>query len=269
VKELLLLSSLFMFVFCLVCFTLNINLIQNKKIKNKISFGEFLVKKKKILVLFAVFVTSFAVLRNIIFSVIVCILYAYFNWHINYMKQQKISNLADLQILEALTIIKNSLQSGCAITNAIVDVKNELKDPIRSEFEQISKSLSLGLSFEEAIEQASSKTNNKEFKFILNTVKISKDTGASLKGIFDQIIELISKRTATKSKINALTSQGKLSGNIVSLVPFIIIFMMYLIEPDMMQPLFVTLAGNILFLIVVIMVVLGSLIVRKMTEITF
>jgi tight adherence protein B len=250
-------------------FILNVNLIQNRKFKNKISSGKFLGKKKSFLVFFTIFTISFVVLKNVIFSLILCILYAYFNWHINYIKQQKISSLVDLQILEALTIIKNSLQSGCAITNAIVDVKNELKDPIRSEFDQISKSLSLGLSFDEAIEQASSKTNNREFKFILNILKISKDTGASLKDIFDQIIELISKRTATKSKISALTSQGKLSGNIVSLVPFIIILMMYLIEPDMMQPLFVTLSGNILLLVVVIMVVLGSLIVRKMTEINF
>jgi tight adherence protein B len=251
-----------------MCFILKVNLTQNIKFKNKNSFWN-LLRKKIVFALFIVFIVSFFVLENIIFSLILCILYAYFNWHINFIKQQKVSNLFDLQILEALTIIKNSLQSGRTITNAIVDVKNELKEPIRSEFEQISKSLSLGLSFDEAIEQASFKTNSKEFKFILNTLKISKDTGASLKGIFDQIIELVSKRTVTKSKINALTSQGKLSGNIVSLVPFGIIFMMYLIEPDMMQPLFVTSVGNILLLIVVIMVVLGSFIVRKMTEINF
>ena len=104
---------------------------------------------------------------------------------------------------------------------------------------------------------------------MLNTIEISKDTGASLRDIFEQIIELVYKRIAAKSKIDALTSQGKLSGNIVSLVPFVIIFMMYLIEPDMIQPLFVTTSGNILLLIVVFMVTLGSFVIRKMTEIDF
>jgi tight adherence protein B len=268
-KEVLFLVSLFILVLCLIYCILSINLMQGKKSKRKIDFKRLIVKRKRLIVLFGVLILSFIATQNIIFSVILCILYTYFDWHLSYLKKQKILNLIDLQVVEALTIIKNSLQSGRTITNAIVDVKNELKDPLKSEFEQISNSISLGLSFDEAIGQVSSKTCSKEFKFVLNTVKISKDTGASLKDVFEQIIELVSKRIATKSKVSALTSQGKLSGNIVSLVPFIIVFMMYLIEPDMVQPLFVTVAGNILLLIVVIMVSLGSLVIRKMTEIDF
>ncbi|MDR2395528.1 MAG: type II secretion system F family protein [Endomicrobium sp.] len=268
-REILFLVSLSIFVFCLIYFILSINLTKNKKINKKIDFKNLIIKRKRFVILFGIFIVSFIAIENIIFSVILCILYSYFDWHLTYLKKQKISNLIDLQIVEALTIIKNSLQSGRTVINAIVDVKNELKEPIKSEFEQISDSITLGLSFDEAIGQVSSKTSSKEFKFVLNTIKISKDTGASLKDIFEQIIELISKRIATKSKVNALTSQGKLSGNIVTLVPFIIIFMMYLIEPDMICPLFVTLAGNILLLIVVIMVSLGSLVIRKITEIDF
>lgn len=268
-KEVLVLSSLFILILCLMYFILSAILMKDKKFKKNIGFKTLIVKEKKFIVLFGVFIISLITIQNIIFSVILCILYIYFDWHLGYLKKQKISNLIDLQVVEALTIIKNSLQSGRTITNAIVDVKSELKEPIKSEFEQISNSISLGLSFDEAIGQVSSKTGSKEFKFVLNTIKISKDTGASLKDVFEQIIELISKRIATKSKVNALTSQGKLSGNIVSLVPFIVVFMMYLIEPDMVQPLFVTVAGNILLLIVVIMVTLGSLVIRKMTEIDF
>jgi tight adherence protein B len=60
-----------------------------------------------------------------------------------------------------------------------------------------------------------------------------------------------------------------MSGNIVSVIPFVVIFMMYVIEPEMMKCLFVTVVGNILLLIVVVMVLVGSFIIRKMTEIDF
>ncbi|MDR2617115.1 MAG: type II secretion system F family protein [Endomicrobium sp.] len=268
-KEVLFLFSIFVCTFCLMCFILNINLIQNKKFNNRSNFKNLVFKRKKIIFLFSVLVISFIVMQNIIFSAILCILCVYFDWHLSYLKKQKTSNIIDAQIVEALSIIKNSLGAGRTIANAIFDVESELRAPIKNEFARISKSISLGLSFNEAIEQVSSKTSNKDFKFMLNTIRISKDTGASLRDIFEQIIELVSKRIAAKSKINALTSQGKLSGNIVGLIPFIIIFMMYLIEPDMIQSLFVTTSGNILLLIVVFMVTLGSFVIRKMTEIDF
>ena len=44
---------------------------------------------------------------------------------------------------------------------------------------------------------------------------------------------------------------------------------MYMIESEMMECLFVTLMGNILLLIVVVMVITGSVVIRKMTEIEF
>ena len=60
-----------------------------------------------------------------------------------------------------------------------------------------------------------------------------------------------------------------MSGNVVSVIPFVVIAMMYAIEPEMIGFLFTTLAGNILLLIVMIMVLTGSFVIRKLTEIEF
>jgi tight adherence protein B len=103
----------------------------------------------------------------------------------------------------------------------------------------------------------------------MDTLKIAKDSGASLAGIFDRIIDAASQRVAAQAKVTALTAQGRMSGNIVSVIPFVVVAMMYAIEPDMMKSLFTTFAGNILLLITVIMVLIGSFVIRKITEIDF
>jgi Flp pilus assembly protein TadB len=72
-----------------------------------------------------------------------------------------------------------------------------------------------------------------------------------------------------QSKIIALTAQSRMSENIVSIIPFIVLFMMYAIESDMMKSLFVTLPGNILLLVEALMVLAGLFVIRKMTEIDF
>jgi tight adherence protein B len=181
----------------------------------------------------------------------------------------KYINLIDKQIIESLTIIKNTMQAGQSLQNAMFIVKDELDEPLKFEFEYINDKLSLGVDFDEVLANVSKRTKSKEFKLMLDTIRVSKDTGSRLKEIFDRIIDSMIKKMEIKSKMNALTAQGRISGNIISFMPFIVIFITYIIEPDMIKPLFVTLIGNILLFIVVVMILFGSFIIRKMTEIDF
>jgi tight adherence protein B len=270
-KEILFLISLAAFVFCFVYFLAGkITRIKTKENKKKsFDFKNLTVKRKRILVSLFIFLLAAILVRNIIFALILCVLYLYFDWYIKDKNRRKLADLMDKQVIEALTVIKNTVQSGQSLQNTINIAKNELKNPIKLEFEKMSDELALGVSFDRVLEDASRNSNSKEFKLMVDTIRISKDTGASLSGIFDRITDSASQRVTIQSKIIALTAQGRMSGNIVSIIPFIVLFMMYAIEPDMMKSLFVTLPGNILLLVVVLMVLAGSFVIRKMTEIDF
>ncbi|GHT65593.1 hypothetical protein AGMMS50222_05930 [Endomicrobiia bacterium] len=278
-KRIVLVISFSAFVFCFVrLIFLQIKTKTKRKNKKKFSFKNLPIefnfknlpiKRKKLLVLLLTFLLLAILLKNIVFPLTLCILFLYLDWYIKDKNKRKRTNLIDKQVVEALTIIKNLLQAGQSLQNALLTAKNELNEPIKFEFKQMSDSLALGISLEKALEELSRKTESKEFKLMLDTIRISKDTGASVKDIFDKIIDSTSRRIDVRSKINALTAQGKMSGNIVSVMPFIVVFLMYIIEPDMIKPLFVTLPGSILLLIVVAMVLAGSFVIRKMTEIDF
>ena len=259
--------SVFLFIFY-ISFSVR-EKARSAKTDKKTRFKDLNQKNKRIIVSLIVFFVSALVLQNIIFAVIICVLYVYFDWFMKDKKARERTMLIDKQVIEALTVIKNAVQSGQSLQNAISTACKELKDPIKSEFVKMSDSLSLGVSFDKVLNNASENALSREFRLMIDTIKISKDSGASLAGIFDRIIDATSQRIAIQSKVTALTAQGRMSGNIVSVIPFVVIFMMYAIEPDMMSSLFNTLAGNILLLIVVAMVLTGSFVIRKFTEIEF
>ncbi|MDR2426262.1 MAG: type II secretion system F family protein [Endomicrobium sp.] len=242
----------------------------NKKNRNlNLKFKEMTFLKKRIFMAVIIFFITVIILQNTIFALIAFILYIYFDWHIQNNKSKQMAVLIDKQVIEALTIIKNSVQSGQSLAQAMGTTGEELKEPIKSEFIKMSESLSLGASFDKVLINASENAPSREFKLMIDTIRISKDSGASLTGIFDRIILATSQRSAMRAKVDALTAQGRMSGNIVSVIPFFVILMMYTIEPDMMRSLFTTLAGNMLLFIVVIMVLTGSFVIRKLTEIDF
>lgn len=260
-------AALFFFIIC-VSDAIKRTAVSAKNSKRK-RFKELNVKHKRIIVSLIIFFISALILQNIVFAVIACALYVYADWYLKDKRAKQNAALIDKQVIEALTVIKNAVQSGRSLQNAIDAACDELKDPIRGEFIKMSDGLALGVSFEKVLSDAGRQAPGREFKLMIDTIKISKDSGASLAGIFDRITEAATQRIAIQSKVNALTAQGRMSGNIVSIIPFAVIAMMYMIEPGMMASLFNTLAGNILLLIVVAMVLTGSFVIRKLTEIDF
>lgn len=242
---------------------------QKKRKSIRLVFNAMTNMKKRITISLMLFFVCALLLQNIIFALIICTVYIYIDWNIKNKKARETAALIDKQVVEALTVIKNAVQSGQSLTQSMSTAAEELKEPIKAEFEKMSESLALGASFDKVLSEASENALSKEFRLMMDTIRISKDTGASLSDIFERIIEATSQRIAIQAKVTALTAQGRMSGNIVSIMPFIVILIMYLIEPSMMMSLFTTLAGNILLLIVVIMVLVGSFVIRKLTEIEF
>ncbi|MCL1972724.1 MAG: type II secretion system F family protein [Endomicrobia bacterium] len=249
--------------------------IQNRKKDKKqsknlnLKFKEMTALRKRIFIAAIILMLTAIILQNIVFAMIASIVYMYFDWYIKDKKARERAALIDKQVVEALTIVKNAVQSGQSLAQAIKTAAEELKDPIKIEFDKMSENLALGVSFDKVLIDVSENAPSKEFKLMIDTIRISKDSGASLAGIFDRIIAATSQRIAIQAKVTALTAQGRMSGNVVSVIPFFVIAMMYTIEPDMMRSLFTTLAGNVLLLIVVIMILIGSFVIRKLTEIDF
>ncbi|MDR2771865.1 MAG: type II secretion system F family protein [Elusimicrobiota bacterium] len=225
--------------------------------------------KKNAVVLFSICFLVLLLSWNLFFVIIAAIFYFYINWNIKTSRAKKLQTLIDKQVIEALSLIKNSVLAGRTIQDAIVLASKDLKDPLRTEFEKIAKDFSLGISLDRALEKASLCALSKEHKLAMDTIRLSVQSGASISGIFERITDAASQRLSLREKIDALTAQGKMSGNVVSAVPFVVMLMMSLLQPEMMTALFNTFAGNVLLLIVVIMILVGSFSIRKLTEVDY
>ena len=206
---------------------------------------------------------------NIIFVLIIAVFYFYILWNIKDSKAKKLKNLIDKQTIEALTTIKNAVLAGKSIQDALILTAADIKDPLKTEFEKMAQDLSLGASLDSVLSKASNNAPSKEFKLMADTIRLSAESGASLSGIFERITDAASQRIELFEKVSALTAQGKMSGNVVSSVPFVVMIMMSLLQPDMTNVLFNTFIGNILLLIVTGMTLMGSFLIRKLTEVDY
>ncbi|MDR3243349.1 MAG: hypothetical protein LBT79_01230, partial [Elusimicrobiota bacterium] len=162
--------------------------VQAKKGSFKDRFLSLPPKRQMFIIVLVIFLIVLLISSKIIFAVIASAAFAYFQWNSQKKKDKKLSTLIDSQVIESLTTIKSAILAGQSLQNAIITTAHELKEPIKSDFERISDELVLGVDFDIVLLSASQKARSKEFRFMIDTIRLSKDTGASLSGIFDRII---------------------------------------------------------------------------------
>jgi tight adherence protein B len=98
---------------------------------------------------------------------------------------------------------------------------------------------------------------------------IAQRTGGSVSTVLDSIAVSLREKRALDGKVRALTSQGKMQGVIIGSLPVALLFAVYLLDPQMVRPLFDTLVGRLMLAGGALLEIVGFLVIRKMTDIKY
>ncbi|MBR3628542.1 MAG: type II secretion system F family protein [Elusimicrobia bacterium] len=206
-------------------------------------------------------------LLNIIYAIILSMVFLYSWWLISENKKQQYQKETDKQILEIIRLFRNSVISGESITQTIDSVSEQIKEPLSLEFKEISNKVKLGISLDEALKDSVIKIQNEQYKFFMDSIRISYSTGIKISDILSKIEQTVSQKLSLSNKVDVLTSQVRFSGMIISIIPFFIVFLIYFVEPEMISVLFTSVLGNMILLICVIMILLGSFVMKRIADI--
>lgn len=173
----------------------------------------------------------------------------------------------DSQMVEAMVLMANGMKVGLTVSQAMERVTQSLKGPLAGEFTLVLNKLKLGMNLEEAINEMSSKLSLQDMTMFATSVNILKETGGNLAETFDTISDTIRSRQKVQSKIKALTSQGMMQAKMVSVVPFILLFIMYFTNPKSVLLLFTTPLGLLSLFSMVALIFVGGKMMKKVATI--
>jgi tight adherence protein B len=92
-------------------------------------------------------------------------------------------------------------------------------------------------------------------------------TGSSVSEALDRVAEGARERADLQRELRTLTAQGRLARWILTFLPPVILLIMQIISPHYVRPLLHTTAGIVALLIASGMVVLGSLVMKRIVNI--
>lgn len=145
----------------------------------------------------------------------------------------------DAQLSDTLNLWVNALRSGYSVLQAMEAIATELPPPVSVEFERVVQEVRLGLSVEQALANMYRRVPSEDLDLVITAVNIQREVGGNLAEVLDTISFTIRERVRIKGEIRTLTAQGRVSGWIISLLPIVLGFILFLINPEYVSELWV------------------------------
>ncbi len=119
---------------------------------------------------------------------------------------------------------------------------------------------------DEGLADMAERTGSKNFEFAITAVTIQRQVGGSLASLFDMVADVVRQRQQFARKIRSLTAMGRMSAYTLMGIPFFLAAVTTLINPSYMEPLYHSSKGHILIAVGLVMMALGSALLKKIVS---
>jgi tight adherence protein B len=167
---------------------------------------------------------------------------------------------------EAIDLMVSALRAGHSLIAALRLVSFESPEPIGSEFRTCFDEQNYGLELRTAMDNLVTRVPLQDLRIIETAILIQKESGGNLAEVLDKTSYIIRERFRLKQQVQVHTAQGRLTGMILSFLPVVLGFAMYLLNPETMSVLWTRPAGIKLLYLSGLMTTIGTLIIRKIVD---
>jgi len=171
------------------------------------------------------------------------------------------------QLADVLLSISSSLRVGLSFTHALGAIVDDGRAPASEEFERLLNETELGRPMEDSLAAMADRIESEDLRFVLMSVAIQREVGGSLADLFQTVSETVRERQHFRRKVRALTAMGRMSAYLLIALPIAVAGMVELLSPGYIEPLFTTQAGHVLIGIMIVMMLIGSLCLKKIVSI--
>jgi tight adherence protein B len=171
------------------------------------------------------------------------------------------------QLPDNLQVMASAMRAGHSFVGALSVVVEDSPEPSKSEFGRVVADEQFGVSLAEALGRAVERMDNRDLSQVALVAAMQRDTGGNTAEVLDRVTETIRERFALRRLVKTLTAQGRMSRWIVSILPVALLGIITALNPSYMAPLFDRQLGRVLLVVASVLVISGSLVIKRIVNI--
>lgn len=137
---------------------------------------------------------------------------------LNFKRERRLKKL-EAQFPVALDVFVRGLRAGHPVASALELLTNEMPDPIGSEFGIVVDEITYGLDLRDALQNMADRSGLPDMHMFVVSVSIQNETGGNLAEILENLAKVIRDRASLFLKVRALSSEGRMSGYMLTVLP--------------------------------------------------
>jgi tight adherence protein B len=171
------------------------------------------------------------------------------------------------QLIDVLVLLNGSVRAGFSLLQAIEVVVREMKPPASEEFKRVLRETGLGVAMPKALRNLAARMANSDLDLVVTAIEIQYQVGGNLATMLAAVTDTIRERVRLFGEVRVLTTQQRYTGYLLSILPFFIGSMLFILNPDYMSRLFEP--GPILCIPIgaLIGILLGHIVIRRISKI--
>ena len=164
-------------------------------------------------------------------------------------RKQKIED----QLADAMVMFSSGVRAGLSLAQSLELLAIDCPRPIRQEFSQIVGEYRLGKPLERTLNEAKARLRSENFILFAAALLASRESGGRLNETVERISKSVLEMQRLDRKVKSETAQARKSAVYMAIVPPLILVAYAWLDPNNVRLLFVTVPGQILLSIAVLL----------------
>lgn len=171
------------------------------------------------------------------------------------------------QLVDVLVLIQGAVRAGFSLLQAVEVVEREMTPPASTEFQRVTREVSLGVSLTQALNNLKDRMENADLDLIVTAVNIHNQVGGNLTTMLNAVTETVRERDRLFREARVITTQQRYTSYLLSLLPVILAGMIFMINPEYMTQLLRPGIYMLIPIFAILGIIAGHIVLQRITKI--
>lgn len=185
-------------------------------------------------------------------------------WFIDHKRRRRLAKFIE-QLPDALDIISRGVLVGRSINDCVRTIAREAPEPVKNEFRLVELHTNTA-SLPEAAAHMAARVPVDETRFLAITLALASSEGGKIAETLSNLSSTLRERHAAGQQLDSKTSEQRMAVRILATMPYLVLLIHYMSKPEQVSLLWTTTIGQLALAACTLMILIGFLVLNKMTE---